>query len=80
MIRAYKENLLKLSGIFLDYGIEDEFTLIPIATPNFSRLLSESRIPHSFEVYQGDHRNRIRERVETKVLPFFAKSLKFSAL
>jgi S-formylglutathione hydrolase FrmB len=78
LVQANKANLLKLAGIFLDYGIEDEFIHIPIATPNFSRTLAEHRIPHSFEVYSGDHRNRIRERMETRVLPFFAKTLDFS--
>ncbi len=30
---------------------------------------------NSFEVYQGDHTNRIVERFRTKVLPFFAENL-----
>lgn len=41
------------------------------------QLLAKQGISHIFEVYQGDHRNRIRERMETRVLPFFSRTLQF---
>jgi hypothetical protein len=28
-----------------------------------------------FEMYEGDHRNRMRERMTTLVLPFFSRIL-----
>ena len=31
--------------------------------------MTRLRIPHSFEEYDGDHTNRVRERVERHVLP-----------
>jgi S-formylglutathione hydrolase len=32
-------------------------------------------VPHTFEQYEGDHGNRVRERFEAKVLPFFSQHL-----
>src|SRR5688572_716030 len=32
-------------------------------------------IAHTFETYDGDHTNRVVERIEQKVLPFFSKNL-----
>ena len=32
--------------------------------------------PHALEVYEGNHGNRVRERVETHVLPWRSKQLK----
>lgn len=29
------------------------------------------------DVYDGNHTNRVAERIETKVLPFFTRHLKF---
>jgi hypothetical protein len=32
-----------------------------------------------FETYQGDHTNKVVERIEQKVLPFFSENLSFTA-
>jgi len=32
-------------------------------------------IPHGFEVYDGDHRDRLVERIERIVLPLFSQVL-----
>jgi hypothetical protein len=37
--------------------------------------MTRLRIPHSYEEYDGDHTNKVRERVEFQVLPFFSKNL-----
>jgi hypothetical protein len=58
-----KQNLLKLRGIFLDYGQKEEFSHIRISTTLFSKALADRGIPHVFEVYEGaDHDSKIRER------------------
>ena len=76
MIDENKQNLLKLRGIFIDYGQKEEFSHIPIASQLFSKALAERSIPHIFEVYEGgDHSNKIRQRVETRVLQFFSDKL-----
>jgi S-formylglutathione hydrolase len=34
-------------------------------------------VAHTYETYEGDHGNRIPQRLEEKVLPFFSKQLSF---
>jgi hypothetical protein len=36
-------------------------------------------VTHTFETYEGDHNSRVKERFETKVLPFFSNNLTFPA-
>ena len=79
MVDENKENLLKLRGIFIDYGQKEEFSHIRITSQLFSKALAERNIPHTFEVYAGGtHGSKIRERVETRVLQFFSEKLVFS--
>ena len=80
MVDENKSNLLKLRGLFIDCGEKEEFSHVRITTGLFSRALSERNIPHVFEVYAGgDHVNKIRERMETRVLQFFSEKFDFSA-
>ena len=80
LVDEYKENLLKLRGLYIDYGQNEEFSHIRLTSQEFSRKLAERNIPHGFEVYAGgDHGNKIRERLETKVLQFFSTVLNFSS-
>jgi S-formylglutathione hydrolase FrmB len=79
MIDEHKKNLLKLRAIFIDYGQNEEFSHIRITSQLFSKALAERSIPHIFEIYEGgDHGNKIRERIETRVLQFFSAKLEFS--
>lgn len=76
LIEQYRENLMKLRGIILDVGEIDEFTHIRRTTAKLSSELSDREIPHAFEIYKdGNHGNKIRERFETSVIPFFSKTL-----
>jgi S-formylglutathione hydrolase FrmB len=73
-----KENqvaLRCLKAVGMDVGVHDEFTHITLGTRLFSDSLSYYGIPHVFELYEGDHRDRIRERITTRVLPFFSREL-----
>ncbi|HEY9405632.1 MAG TPA: alpha/beta hydrolase-fold protein [Pyrinomonadaceae bacterium] len=74
MAAQYKANLLRLRGLRFDTGWEDEFTHIPPTTRAFARRLTELGIEHTFEEYNGDHRNRMwgrTGRLYTEVLPYF---------
>jgi len=72
MLDQYVPNLKKMKAIALDIGLQDN-----LITGN--RLIVERMtafgIAHTFETYEGDHGNRIPERLEQKVLPFFSKHL-----
>jgi S-formylglutathione hydrolase len=35
-------------------------------------------VTHNYEEYDGDHTNRVADRLEMKVLPFFSSNLSFS--
>jgi S-formylglutathione hydrolase len=78
LVKQHKPNLMKLRGVFIDYGEKEEFSHIRIASKRFSDALASENIPHIFEVYaNGDHGNLIRQRFEARVLPFFAERLVF---
>ncbi|MDH3529789.1 MAG: alpha/beta hydrolase-fold protein [Acidobacteriota bacterium] len=74
VVKKYRSNLLKLKGYRFDSGYEDEFLFIPYVSRRFSSELTNNGIPHVFEEYNGDHRNRLpgrNGRMITEVLPFF---------
>jgi enterochelin esterase-like enzyme len=49
-------------------------SLLP-ANQQLHAALTKLRIPHSYDEYDGDHTNKVRERIERSVLPFFSKNL-----
>jgi long-subunit acyl-CoA synthetase (AMP-forming) len=70
------EALRSLRGLAFDTAFDDEFAHIPAATKAFSDSLEALGVPHVYEVYAGDHRNRMRERMATKILPWIDARLK----
>jgi len=80
MVEENKQNLMKLRGIFVDYGEKEEFASIRSGVRLFSDALGERTIPHIFEIYEGGtHGNKIRQRLETRVFQFFSERLDFGA-
>jgi len=76
MLDQYVANLRKYKAIALDIGLSDN-----LITSNkvFIEALTRYGLPHTFETYDGDHGNRIPQRLEEKVLPFFSQQLTFEA-
>jgi len=74
MLDSYKTNLLSLKKIQLDCGTLDGLISVNRA---LSQALNDAGISHVFEEYPGYHGNKIRQRMETKVLPFFSEELEF---
>jgi S-formylglutathione hydrolase len=74
MIDQYISNLKRYKAIAMDAGTKDQ----PIAgtVETLSKILKDYGIQHVSESYEGDHVNRIAERLETKVLPFFGANLR----
>jgi S-formylglutathione hydrolase len=72
MIESYASNLMRYYAIAIDIGTGD--TLLA-ANRQLHDAMTRLRIPHSYEEYDGDHTNRVRERVGRNVLPFFSKNL-----
>jgi hypothetical protein len=67
--------LKKLKAIGLDAGTKDMG--ISGATKQLDQVLTDYGIAHFYESYDGDHLNRIAERIQTKTMPFFAQHLAF---
>ena len=70
-----RAQLTSLRALGMDYGTGDQFVHIPFATAAFSERLAELRIPHLLDVYAGDHRQQLGERLERFVLPWVANAL-----
>lgn len=75
IIDQYIPNLKKLKAIAMDAGQQDQG--ISESTKKLHELLDKYNISHLYESYQGDHINRIAERIQTKTLPFFSENLSF---
>jgi len=76
MVDQYWTNLKKFKAIMIDVGLQDG-----LIAGNRDMVASLTRlgIKHVYETYEGDHTNRVRERFEARVLPFFSQSLDFPA-
>lgn len=75
MLDQYIPNLRKLHAVGIDVGDKDG-----LAGNNreLSRRLTHYGVANTFELYDGDHTNRMALRVEMKVLPFFSGNLSFA--
>lgn len=76
-LQQYAPNLRRLLAIGFDVGWADQYHFIPVTTRALSRALTDLGIAHAFEEYEGDHVNRRGERTVTRLLPFFAATLRF---
>jgi enterochelin esterase-like enzyme len=77
-IHQYIPNLKRLKAIGLDAGTRD--IGITTATKELDKVLTDYGIAHFYESYEGDHLNRIAERLQTKTLPFFSQNLAFEKM
>jgi enterochelin esterase-like enzyme len=73
----YKDNLLKLKGIVVDYGIYDENPWIPKGSEYYGEQLTAAGIPVKVESYNGNHSNQLGQRIRDFMLPFFSTLLTF---
>jgi enterochelin esterase-like enzyme len=76
MIDQFVTNLKKYHAIMGDVGLQDT---LASSNKQMDQILTDFGVKHTFETYEGDHTNRVKERFELKVLPFFSNSLSFSA-
>lgn len=69
----YISNLKELHAIGFDAGTRDQGIAASIKV--LDEELNKYGIKHQFEIYEGDHINRVAERIETKMLKFFSDNL-----
>jgi enterochelin esterase-like enzyme len=71
----YITNLKQLRAIAFDAGTRDHSIAASIKV--LDEELNKYQIKHVFEIYEGDHINRVAERIEQKMLSFFSQNLLF---
>jgi S-formylglutathione hydrolase len=76
MLSRYRDNMLRMRAIQLDIGLQDN-NVPPREIMALDTAFVREGIPHVLETYAGDHVNRVRERLATRVLPFFSRNLVF---
>ena len=72
LLPQYLPALKSLEGFAMDIGDKD---FLLEGTRLFRAELDRFGIEYDFELYEGDHGNRIAERIRTEVLPFFGEHL-----
>jgi S-formylglutathione hydrolase FrmB len=72
MLEQHAGNLQSLYAIAVDIGTKD--TLLA-SNRQLHDAMTRLGIAHAYEEYDGDHTNRVRERMDRSVLPFFSTSL-----
>ncbi len=74
MLDSHAGALRKMTAVAMDVGEQDG--LIG-SNRELSAAMTRFGVEHTFETYEGDHSNRISERFELQVLPFFSRHLTF---
>ena len=59
-------------AIAIDIGTKDNLIA---SNRQLHEAMTRLKIAHSYEEYDGDHTNKVGERIERNVLPFFSKNL-----
>jgi S-formylglutathione hydrolase FrmB len=75
MLDQYMTNLKKYHAIMGEVGLQDG---LAASNKQMEQVLTDFGVKHTFETYEGDHTNRVVERIEQKVLPFFTNNLSFT--
>lgn len=78
MVAEYQDNLRTLKGLRFDSGRFDEFSHIIVTNRVLSDRLTGLSVPHIFEEYNGDHRNRLwgpEGRLAGVILPWISRML-----
>jgi enterochelin esterase-like enzyme len=75
-IHQYIGNLRRYDAIALDVGDQDG---LRTDTARLHETLDAYGIKHSFDEYAGDHTNKLGDRFQNHVLPFFSANLCFEA-
>lgn len=73
-VDQYVPGLRGYDAIAIDVGDADGLNA---DNKRLEQALTRLGVPHTFELYEGDHVNRVAERFRTKVLTFFSEHLAF---
>jgi S-formylglutathione hydrolase len=75
MVGQYIPNLKMYHAIAIEVGTKDGL----LATnKELEETFTRFGVVHTYEEYEGDHTNKVFERIEQKALPFFSNNLSFA--
>jgi enterochelin esterase-like enzyme len=74
MVGQYVTNLKKYNAIAMEIGTKDGLYR---TNKQLDDMLTSFGVTHGYDEYEGDHTNRVFERIEKNALPFFSKQLSF---
>jgi S-formylglutathione hydrolase len=72
-VLSFRNELLKLKAITVEIGAGEMQEWMLAGADYFSRRLDENGVPHELVVFDGGHDDRLRERIEDHMLPFFSR-------
>jgi enterochelin esterase-like enzyme len=72
MLEQHAAALKTYYAIAIDVGTKDNLVT---ANQQLHEAMTRLKIAHHYEEYDGDHTNKVAERIERSVLPFFSKNL-----
>jgi hypothetical protein len=75
MLDQYIPSLKAYRAIAIDVGTKDGLLA---ANKELEQAMTRFAVAHTYEEYDGDHTNRIADRIEMQVLPFFSNNLSSS--
>jgi hypothetical protein len=76
MVDQYSSNLKKYKAFMMDVGLQDG---LMASNKEMDESLTRLGVTHTYETYEGDHTNHVKERWVEKVVPFFSNNLSFTA-
>jgi S-formylglutathione hydrolase len=74
-IDSYQQSDAKLDSVVLDVGANDADRWILDGCEYVSARLNDAGIPRDLRMHEGGHEDRLRERMEAHMLPFFSREL-----
>jgi enterochelin esterase-like enzyme len=74
MVGQYIANLKMYKAIGMEVGTKDGLLR---TNKQLEEMLTGFGVTHTYEEYEGDHTNKVYERIENSALPFFSKQLSF---
>ncbi len=76
-IADYKAKTVKLNAIGAEVGNADEYVWLMRGCDYFNTEMKSAGITLTYEKFSGKHEDRLKERFENAVLPFFNENLTF---
>ena len=76
MVGQYIPSLKKYKAIGMEVGTKDSLIT---TNKQLEEMLTAFGVKHTYETYDGDHTNKVFERIENNTLPFFSTNLSFDS-